>query len=297
MNQHKLNRRVLEALARSGALDDLGANRATLLNAVPSALRLAERSAHASAAGQTALFAEQDDDNGLEHLLTPVREWNERERLTAERESLGLFLSGHPFDQYAEHCRHFTNGSISKVVGALPSDGGQYRTRKEVVIAGLVMEISRRGNRVSVRLDDNTERVEVTLFDEAYTQFRHLLTKDAVLVVDGQLRYDDFLNAWRITAKSLRSVDEAIEENARRLTIRWNSDGEGAEFVRSLRDALQPFTQGRCEVCVEYAGPAATASLTFGDGWTVRPTRELRERLTQLVGEERYSIHYPRHLS
>lgn len=295
VDQHKLNRRLLEALARSGALDALGPNRATLFSAVPSALRLAERAAHATAAGQAALFEDQDDDDGLEHLLTPVRDWNERERLAAERESLGLFLSGHPFDQYAEHCRFFTNGSISKVVGSLPADGGQFRKRREVVIAGLVMEISRRGNRVSVRLDDNSDRVEVTLFDEAYAEFRHLLAKDAVLVVEGQLRYDDFLNAWRITAKTLRSVDEAIEENARRLTIRWNSAEEGAEFIRSLRDTLQPFTHGQCEVCVEYAGPAASASLTFGDGWTVRPTRELRERLTQLVGEERYSIHYPRH--
>ncbi len=159
------------------------------------------------------------------------------------------------------------------------------------------MDIFRRGNRVSVRLDDNTDRVEVTLFDEAYAKYGHLLTKDAVLVVNGQLRFDDFLNAWRVTGKSVRSVDEAIEESARRLTIRWTSEGESQEFVSSLRETLKPFTQGRCEVCVEYAGPAAKASLTLGQGWTVRPTRELRERLTQLVGEERYSIHYPRHLS
>ncbi len=297
VDQHKLNRRVLEALARSGALDGLGANRPALLNAVPHALRLAERSVHAKAAGQTALFAEQGDDGGLEHLLTPVGDWNERERLAAERESLGLYLSGHPFDQYARHCRCFTDGSISDVIGALPSDGGRDRSRKDIIIAGLVMDIFRRGNRVSVRLDDNTDRVEVTLFDEAYAEYGHLLTKDAVLVINGQLRFDDFLNEWRVTAKRVRSVDEAIEESARRLTIRWTSDGEGQEFVRSLRETLKPFTQGRCEVCVEYSGPAAKASLTLGQGWAVRPTRELRERLTQLVGEERFSIHYPRHPS
>jgi len=296
VDQHRLNRRVLEALARSGALDALGANRATLLNAVPNALKLAERSAHAMAAGQSALFAEQDDDGGLEQLLAPVREWNERERLAAERESLGLFLSGHPFDQYAAHCHELGIRSISKVVGAQPGDGGQYRSRKEVSIAGLVVEISRRGNRVSVRLDDNTDRVEVTLFEEAYAQFRHLLTKDAVLLVEGQLRFDDFLNAWKVTAKTVRSVDEAIEESARRLTIHWPSEGEGLEFVRSLRETLQPFTQGQCEGCVEYAGPAAKASLTLGEGWTVRPTRELRERLTRLVGEGRFEIRYPPHL-
>ena len=295
LGQRKLNRRILEALARAGALDQLGANRATLFNAVPNALKLAQNFAHASAAGQAALFEEQKDNDGLESLLAPVCEWNERERLAAERESLGLFLSGHPFDQYADHCRYFTNGSISKVIGSLPVDGNQPRVRKDIVIAGLVMEISRRGNRVSLWLDDNSGHVEVTLFDQVYTEFGHLLAKDAVLVVEGQLRYDDFLNLWCITAKTLRLVDEAIEKNARRLTIRWNSADEGAEFIRSLHDTLQPFKQGHCVVCVEYAGPAATASLTFGDGWAVRPTRELRERLTQLVGEERYSIHYPKH--
>lgn len=148
-----------------------------------------------------------------------------------------------------------------------------------------------------MRLDDNTDRVEVTLFSETYAHYRHLITKDAVLVVDGQLRFDDFLKVWRVTARSIRSVDEAIEETARRLTIRWTSEEEGQEFVHRLREMLQPFTQGKCEVCVEYAGPAAQASLTLGQGWTVRPTRELREQLTQLVGEERYSIQYPRHLS
>jgi DNA polymerase-3 subunit alpha len=266
-----------------------------MFNAVSSALRLAERSAYASAAGQTALFGDQDNDEGLEHLLTPVREWSSQERLTAERESLGLYLSGHPFAQYAGHCEELGIAPISNVLGPPPSDGAQYRTRREVKIAGLIEEISRRGNRVSVRLDDDSDRVEVTLFDEAYAQYGHLLTKDVILVVQGQLRYDDFLNAWRVTAKQIRTMDEEIEENACRLTICWNSAEEGAEFIRSLRETLQPFKHGQCAVCVEYAGPSASASLTFGEGWTIRPTRELRDRLTQLLGEERYRIHYPKH--
>jgi DNA polymerase-3 subunit alpha len=297
IEQQKLNRRILEALARSGALDSLGCNRATLLNSIPNALRFAERTAHAMAAGQATLFGDQADATDLEVLLAHTPEWSDRERLAAERESLGLFLTGHPFDQYVDHCRHFTSGSLSKVVGSLPTDGGQYRSRKDVTVAGLVMDISRRGNRVSARLDDNTDRVEVTLFEDVFEEYGRLLSRDAIIVVEGQLRYDDFLNAWRITAKSLLSVDEAIEEAARRLTIRWSSDDQGQEFVRSLREALHPFRQGQCEVCVEYAGPVASASITFGDDWAVRPTRELRERLARLVGEERYSIHYPRHLA
>jgi DNA polymerase-3 subunit alpha len=295
----KINRRVLEALARSGALDSLGANRATTMAAIPDALRLAEHSAHAQAAGQATLFGGDDDaaDGELRHEMTPLREWTKRERLEAERESLGLYLTGHPFEDFAEHCRHFTNGSIAKVVGGLPSEALPYHVRKEVTIAGVVMDIRRRGNRVSIVLDDDTERIEVTMFDEVFAQARHLIAKHATLLADGQLRYDDFINGWRITARRIRSADDAIEEHARRLTVRWPAEGGGADFVRELQQVLQPFTRGRCEVCIEYRKSGAEAALTLGEQWSVRLTRELRDRLTKLLGDDRYLIHYPKHFT
>jgi DNA polymerase-3 subunit alpha len=296
VDQHKLNRRVLEALARSGALDCLGMNRATAINSIPDVLKLAERSAHALAAGQGALFGGHDSGEPLSFELPEVRDWTERERLAAERESLGLYLSGHPFDQYFEHCSHFTNGAIAKVVSSPPASGNGFQARRNVIIAGLVMDVRRRGSRVSIILDDDTDRLEVTLFEDIFAQYKHLVVKDAVLIVDGQLRFDDFINAWRVTAQRVRSVDDAIEEYARRLTIHCAGTAISQELVGHLRETLQPFTHGQCEVCVEYASPAAKALLTLGDGWAVRPTRELRERLTQLLGADRYSIHYPRHL-
>ena len=295
VDQQRINRRVLEALVRSGALDCLGENRATLMGAVPNTSRLAEHAAYATAAGQGALFAEHDGSGDFEQLLTPVPEWNEQERLKGERESLGLYLTGHPFNDYIEHCSHFTHGSIRKLVGAF-SDNSQFSSQKEVTVAGLVMDIRRRGSRVSIILDDNTDHLEITVFEDVFNQFRHLVVKDAVLVVVGRLRFDNFLHACRLTAQRIRSVDEAIEQHARRLTIQWTADGNGTDFVRSLKETLQPFTHGRCEVCVEYVGPTASASLTLGDGWSVRPTRELRERLGALLGSKHYSLHYPKHL-
>src|SRR5688572_32778913 len=80
----KINRRVLEALVKSGALDSLGTNRATLMQGVPNALQAAERSVHAQAAGQTALFGGADHDV-LEHVLTPVRDFSKRERADGKR--------------------------------------------------------------------------------------------------------------------------------------------------------------------------------------------------------------------
>jgi DNA polymerase-3 subunit alpha len=291
----KINRRVLEALVRSGALDALGANRATLMNGVPNALQAAERSVHAQAAGQAALFGGDERDDTLEHVLTPVREWSKRERLDGERESLGLYLTGHPFDDFAEHCKHFTNGAIAKVLQGLPSAALPYHVRKEAILAGVVVDVRRRGNRVSIVLDDDTERIEVTMFDEVFAQSKHVIAKHAVLIAEGQLRYDDFINGWRLTAKRVRSADEAIEEYARRLTIRWPGDATGPEFVGELQRVLKPFTRGRCEVSIEYRARGAEASLTLGEQWSVRLKRELRDQLTRLLGDDSYLIHYPKH--
>jgi DNA polymerase-3 subunit alpha len=293
----KINRRVLEALARSGALDSLGANRATLMQGIPSALQAAERSVHAKEAGQAALFGGGDErDESLDIVLTPVREWTKRERLEGERESLGLYLTGHPFDDFAKHCEHFTNGAIAKVLASMPSSALPYQVRKEAILAGVVVDVRRRGNRVSIVLDDDTERIEVSMFDEVFAQAKHVIVKHAVLIAEGQLRYDDFINGWRLNAKRVRSADEAIEEYARRLTIRWPAERvRGGELVRELQRILKPFTRGRCEVCIEYRTGGAEAALTLGDAWSVRVTRELRDQLTRLLGDDQYLIHYPKH--
>jgi DNA polymerase-3 subunit alpha len=291
----KINRRVLEALAKSGALDSLGANRATLMQGIPSALQAAERTVHAQAAGQAALFGGDDRDDSLELVLTPMREWSKRERADGERESLGLYLTVHPFDEFKEHCKHFTNGAIAKVLEGLPSTALPYQIRKEAILAGVVFDVRRRGNRVSIWLDDDTERIEVSMFDEVFAQAKHVIAKHAVLIAEGQLRYDDFINGWRMTAKRIRSADDAIEEYARRLTIRWSSEGAAPEFVRELQRILKPFTRGKCEVSIEYKRNGAEAALTLGEAWSVRCTRELRDQLTRLLGDDRFLIHYPKH--
>lgn len=296
LGSSKINRRVLEALVRCGALDDLGLNRASAMHAIGDAMRLADRSQAAAESGQAGLFGSVEAaDDGLEHSFETLREWNDREKLEAERESLGLYLTGHPFTDYAEHCGHFTSGSIAAVLGTLPSgDGGHFRYRRDACLAGVVMDMRRRGTRVSVVLDDGSERIEVTLFEDVFQQARNIVSKHAMLVVNGQLRFDEFLNGWRMTAQRVQTVDSAIERNARRLTLFVPAGRLSDGFVDSLRKTLHPYRSGACEVCVQYEGMQAEAVITLGDDWAVHPTRELREELSELLGDKRVSMHYAR---
>ncbi|HUF72460.1 MAG TPA: DNA polymerase III subunit alpha [Gammaproteobacteria bacterium] len=294
IDSNRIGRRVLEALTCAGALDDLGRNRPTLLGAIEASLRLAESAAQAEAAGQGALFGGALSLGELSVVVSDEPDWTRRQRLRRERESLGLYLTGHPFEEYERDWNQLGQGCIAKVVGARPEPAPQERfsARFDVVVAGVVMDLRRRGNRVSVVLDDDTDQVEVTVFDELYAACRHLLAKDQVLVVDGQLRFDDFLGAWRVTAKSIRSVDDAIAEYARRITITLTENVD-AKLIDQLRDALEPHRNGSCEVSIRYSSPVGEAQLVCGGDWTVRPTRELLDDLSLLLGDGCYRIHCP----
>ena len=149
-------------------------------------------------------------------------DWGVAARLEAERESLGLYLSGHPFDQYRSDGPSSPPARCGSDQRRRPKSNGEgWRRGREVSVAGLVTGLRKRGGRVTFDLDDGRERVEVTLFQEAFEQFRHLLVSHAIVVISGKLRFDDFIGGWRLTAREVMDIDRLVEDRASGLVIRW----------------------------------------------------------------------------
>lgn len=299
----KANRRVMEALIKAGALDSLGANRATLMHQLPIATRSAEQEARAREAGQSDLFGMATDAGTSERpeavtkvAMETLDDWTDEVRLAGERETLGLYLTGHPIDVYLDELKHLTNGRIADVAGSVNPDGGwdSSRSRRDIVLAGLVIDIRRRGNRLTLVLDDKSGRIEVTLFDDVYQEFRHLVAKDTVLVIEGGLRFDDFIDDWRLTAKRVMDMNDARQRRVGRLLIKWRSNGAGTEFVAKLQGTLKPYVKGSCPVSIVYEGAGAGARIALGDDWSVQPTDELMQQLGRLVGSENVRLIYGR---
>jgi DNA polymerase-3 subunit alpha len=304
LDLNRVNRRVLEALVRSGALDSLGVNRATLMHQLPGAMQAADQNSKAQAAGQDDLFGLAEPSAPAAEEATELREtlpdWSEAVRLAGERETLGLYLTGHPITEYERELRPIVSGRIADVGGAKPvgqsqGEGGWRGPGRSVTLAGLVLEVRKRGGRTSFVLDDRSGRLEVTMFEDVYQQFRSLVSKDAILVVEGSLRWDDFIDDWRLTAKKILDVDQAREQYARNLVLRWPArarNGDGSRFLAQLEQALRPSQGGRCAVAIRYATGDAAAILQFGEQWRVRPSRDLIERLGTLVGREGVELYY-----
>ena len=301
----KVNRRALEAMIKSGAMDDFGTTRRSLMHELPEALKSADQEARAKAAGQNDMFGivVEPPTGKLEIKsdapVTEVQlvEWTDREFLANEKEALGLYLTGHPFDAVRQDAMFLVDGKLAEISSEPPpqtSSGKRNyaQQRREVTVAGLIMDVRKRGNRVTVVLDDDSGRLEVSLFSEAFQEFRHLLSKDEIVVVSGTLRYDDFVGGWQVNAKNIVHIDRVIEMRARSMILNLAPNGQGQGLLNRLHDVLLPYREGNCDVAVQYVGTDAAARLSLGPEWTVRPSRELRDKLTELLGQNSVRLLY-----
>ncbi|MEM1261853.1 MAG: DNA polymerase III subunit alpha [Pseudomonadota bacterium] len=304
LSGEKLTQRTYEALLRAGSFDAIDDNRRALVESLPGLLKGAEQEAAARSAGQSDMFGIASsavvDVAPATASAATVAPWTEWERLKAEKEALGLYLSGHPFATVRHDAAYLTSSSLGQIMATpepMAGQGGERgfgRKATDVTVAGLLMDVRRRGKRVSLVLDDDTAQMEVTLFNEVAEQFQHVLTKDTILVVDGSLRYDDFANAWRVTARRLEAIDQVIEKRARQLVLSMRTNGAGPGHLHALHDLLMAHRGGRCDVLVRYTGTHAEADLKLGADWVVRPTRQLRDDLEMLLGPERTRLIYDR---
>jgi DNA polymerase III subunit alpha len=286
----RVNRRVFDALIRSGSLDLIGANRASLTAELERAMHLGEQNSRASSVGQVDLFGLSAAENAV------VEDWSEAARLAGERETLGLFLSGHPITPYEPDLKFLVSSRLVDVGGPRPAaaaDGTRnWSAGKPATVAGLVLEIRRRPNRVTLILDDRSARLEVSLYEEVFQQHRDIIVKDAILIIDGTLRFDDFIEAWRLQGKSLMDIDRARERFARRLWLRWPAEFDEPQGMNRFEQLLKPYLRGPCGISVAINRPGYCGKVNLPDAWCVRPTRELLDRLSALVGREGWYLVY-----
>lgn len=191
----KVNKRTLEALIKAGCFDDFAKTlrpeldetqyhqiRGALMTQLPSAVKAAEQNRQNSEMGIMDLFGEIDSVTTAPPLPTGHDIiWADKYRLKAEKDTLGLYLTGHPIDEYRQEIQHYTaNQSLDKL-----SDTGYNGT---TLFAGLVMDVANFGNRVAITIDDGTSRLEVSCYSERYNRIKNRIKVDEVLIIKGSIR-------------------------------------------------------------------------------------------------------------
>ncbi len=289
----KLNRRTLEAMINCGALDGLGKNRATLMLQLPEVLKATEQMAREKASGQNSLFGAPDPVNTAAQLDLPEsREWPLAQLLGGERETLGFYLSGHPFDPYASDVKELVGtdlGALDKLVTpARPSKDGEkpaWRQESPVILAGMVVGMRRKGDsQVFMTLEDGKGRVECSAFSDGLAEFGHLMTRDRILVVKGGLREDEFNGGYALRIRQCWDYEQLCADHAIRLSLRV--DGRGGAVWQRIDTLLAAHRPGRTPLRLDLLLKGSSGSsgsiagmLDLGGSGAVRVSTQLLDSL------------------
>ena len=245
VDSQNVNKRTMEALILSGALDnmvegDLDYARALLSALLPQAMQAAEQSSRNQAGGVADMFGEiapaGTEDADLSASNITVRAWAEQHRLKVEKETLGLWLSGHPIDEFLGELSHITK---NRLVNLRPE-------RVPQTIAGVLHSIRTMKNKAGdtiafLVLDDGSARFEFSLFAKEYEKYRETLLKDVIMVVECTVSIDDYSGGMRGRGKSVMTLSEERKRNAHRVALNLESESLGSDFCEHLARILEPY--------------------------------------------------------
>ncbi|ANW24957.1 DNA polymerase III subunit alpha [Vibrio coralliilyticus] len=286
----KVNKRVIEKLIYAGALDRLGPHRAAMMASLNDAVKAASQYHQAEAFGQSDLFGVLTEaPEEVEHKYTKVPAWPEKVWLEGERDTLGLYLTGHPINAYIKELGKYTS---CRLKDATPTRRDQSVTVAGLVIADRVMT-TKRGTRIGIMtLDDRSGRMEVMLFSDALDRYAELLEQDKILVVSGQVSFDDFNGGLKMSAREVMDLGTAREKYARGLSVSIEQSQIDDQFFERFSKILEPYKAGTVPVHIYYQRSDARARLTLGTEWRVTPSDELIDNLKQLLGKSQVELEF-----
>jgi DNA polymerase-3 subunit alpha len=295
----KANKRTLEALIRSGALDCLteetvgssrGEFRSVLASQLEEAVQAAEQTRQNLDSGIFDLFGEIEVPARQAPPKVPA--WADEIRLKGEKDTLGLFLTGHPIDVYAPELKNFIRCKLADIEA----------TRRGVttVFAGLVLDVANFPNRVVITLDDGTARLEVNCQHENFARYKDILKPDAIIIIEGEISeregYDHPIGRLRkaFTMNDIRS------RRTEAISLTLNNDTFTPDIAKRLQAILPAYIdhtsaeQRRVPLQFQVDHTYSKATISVGERWYVRPEDELLKQLREHFGKTAVSVLYQR---
>lgn len=283
----KINKRVLEALIKSGAMDELGSNRASLTTGIAKATQAAGQQQQDKLAGQFDMFGVKEDQIETAD-IEELEDWSDEQRLQFEKETLGLYLTGHPYDRYAAQLNVISDHDIAAMDLTKPKNG---------VFAGILVAMrvlnTRRGKMAFVTLDNAEHRVEVSLFSEKFTTYYDKLEKDSLVIAIGEFSEDEFTGGCQMRAETIMDLNDLRSESLVGIELKFFESEIQPELISRLKSVLSHCERGKVPLSIAYCKTSGESGyLSMGDQWKVRPNQELFSLLEQCLGEDTLRYHY-----
>ncbi|HSE80965.1 MAG TPA: DNA polymerase III subunit alpha [Gaiellaceae bacterium] len=281
VDPQQVNKRALESLVKSGALDSTGSTRRGMLEVLEDALVAGGRLIADRLAGQGSIFdlggEEEQGDRRAHHRPISTEEFEKRELLALEKESLGLYVSEHPLDGVRDQLRRKTDCRMADVE--------RRRDGEVVTVGGIVSALKQLTTKkgepmVFLRLDDLSGSLEIVVFNSVYTAARELLEADRVLVVKGRVDHKE--GETKLIALEIAPFEASADKGEVRL--RLDARRAPAGTIRELAEVVRRFP-GEAEVLLELETSGGPQIYAFGPEFRVRPEPDFHAEVKALLGE------------
>ena len=290
-----VNKKCIESLIKAGAFDELGQTRSTLLASFESIIDTIQNSARRSFKGQVTMFdldaMDSDDKEELKYSFTELKEYEDKDLLSMEKEMLGIYISGHPLEKIREQIIKATNidtMQMKEIKEEVDSTGSttKYKDGQNVKYAGIISSVKKKYTKSNklmafVTIEDLYGSAEIIVFESVYQSAANLLTVDSIVLVEGRLsiREDEDV---KIVA---RAIKELSNETEKQKILKINiTDLEEKEKAK-LRGALKFFNGEYNNVPVQVIDGEKIL-----DCGTIYLTKEILQEFKELVGESRVNL-------
>ena len=295
----KLNKRVLEALVASGALDNIVPNkeRSVLYSAIGDAVQSADQSERNADAGMADLFGDivaPINETGMAFVYDrhlDARPLTLKQRLKGEKDTLGLYVTGHPIDSYDHELGRFLRCRLDQL----------FAKKEKQWIAGLVVASrtmkTKRGKTIAfLTIDDRRARVDVALFGDSYDKYRDMLQNDRLLIIEGEVSEDDYSGGLKVSAQQILTMPQARSVFSKGLRLSVAPDFAQGKGLQQLLSILTPHqVRGDAPAAkleLQYENSMGRGVIRCATPWRLEIEDDMLQELSYLLGENAVKMRY-----
>jgi DNA polymerase-3 subunit alpha len=277
----KINKRVLEALIKSGAFDVFGLPRSMLMDIYPESMKMADQNSKNIKHGQTDIFGFSDETIEKKNIVHK-EEWSTIKKLSYERDVLGFYLSGHPITEYQNELKNIISNDLKSIKNNFKNKSSKSNVYK---IAGVINSLrvrttSTKDKIAQINLGDDKDNIDViannNLLDSS-------INRDEVVIIEGTLRLDDYTNRLNFRARSINSIENARKNFATGIKIKVVNEQDLSVLIGKLEKLFKnKDNKGNCLVRIDYLSANVTKSMILDESYKILPTSDIINELKTL---------------
>ena len=281
----KINKKTLEALITSGAVDSFGLPRSTFFNNISTIIAFADQQ-HKNR-DQLDLFAMGgDSEDSQKPELISTRDWTKIEELIKEQEAIGFYFSGHPIDYYAHEIKNI----ITHKFAHIPRLNDKTKVCVAAVLKSKRIIMTKRGKKLGIlNLDDGSMHMEATMFDEAIYNMDPNIKKNDIVILQGEVTDDRFNESKKIIASKVMSLQAFRQKNIKRITLEMEAVKEN---LNDLANILEQFKHGSTPCFIRCTNGGSNTVLKLGSQYNLDINDECLSELDNYLGRDKVELIY-----